>query len=137
MTSPLGIVLAGAGAAAGIVALGPLGGVVGAALAWGGRVLASVPPGPERVEIRPRTLSQPWRSYVERAQGSQRRFDGAVRRAGTGPLAGRLGQIGERVAAGVEESWEVAQRGHALSEARREIDVESVARELEATRARL
>jgi hypothetical protein len=137
MTSPLGIVLAGAGAAAGIVALGPIGGVVGAAVAWGGRVLAAVPPGPERAEIRPRSLSQPWRSYVERAQGSQRRFAGAVRRAGTGPLAERLGQIGERVATGVEESWEVAQRGHALSEARREIDVETVAGELEATRARL
>ena len=44
MMSPLGIVLAGAGAAAGIVVGLPLVAAAGVgALAWGGRVLAAVP----------------------------------------------------------------------------------------------
>jgi hypothetical protein len=134
MTSPLGILLAGAGAAAGIVALGPVGGVVGAAVAWGGRVLAAVPRAPAGPDIQPRTLGQPWRSYVERAQASQRRFDAAVRRARAGPLADRLAQIGDRVGTGVEESWEVAQRGHSLAEARRQIDVDAIVGDLKTTR---
>ena len=46
MMSPLGIVLAGAGAAAGIVVGLPLIAAAGVgALAWGGRVLAAVPEG--------------------------------------------------------------------------------------------
>jgi hypothetical protein len=137
MTSPLGIVAAGVGAAVGIVALGPLGAIPGAVLGWVGRVGAAVPRNPARPEVAPRELQQPWRTYVERAQASDRRFATAVERSRPGPLRDRLGEIGERVQAGLAESWEVAQRGQALTEARREVDVAAIAAELADTRARL
>jgi hypothetical protein len=99
--------------------------------------LAALPRAPGKPAIEPRALDQPWRTYVERAEDSRRRFDAAVRRARAGPLADRLALIGQRVGAGVEESWAVAQRGNALSEARRQIDVDAIVNDLKATRRAL
>ena len=70
-----------------------------------------------------RGLQQPWRGYVQRAQASEARFAAAVRRARPGPLPTGSAEIGERVTAGVGEGWEVARRGQALTEARRQVDV--------------
>ena len=138
MTSPLGIVLAGAGAAAGILAgLGPVGAVAGAAALWAGRVAAAVPRNPAAPDIEPRAVAQPWRAFVDRALENRSRFHRAVRSARSGPLAARLGEIGRRVDAGVEESWEVAQRAHALTQARRQIDVAGVTEQLQAARRAL
>jgi hypothetical protein len=134
MTSPLGILAAGAGAALGILAIGPLAAVPGAALAWAARVAAAVPRDTSRADVAPRRLGQPWRTYVERAQASEARFAAAVRRTRPGPLRDRLNDIGERLQAAVVESWEIAQRGQALSDARREIDVAGVTNELASAR---
>lgn len=137
MTSPLGIVLAGVGAAAGILTgLGPLGALAGAALAWGGRVAAAVPAAPAGPEIEPRALGEPWRAFVTRAMADRARFHQAVRVARDGPLTDRLSEIGARVDAGVEESWLVAQRAHTLTQARRQVDKDGILRQLaEARRA--
>ncbi|MPY93158.1 MAG: hypothetical protein GEV08_08850 [Acidimicrobiia bacterium] len=137
MTSPLGIVLAGVGAAAGIITgLGPIGAVAGAALAWGGRVAAAIPPAPAGPDIEPRALGEPWRAFVTRALANRGRFHQAVREARDGPLTERLGQIGVRIDAGVEESWQVAQRAHSLTQARRQVDKAAIEGQLaEARRA--
>ncbi len=138
MTSPLGIVLAGAGAAAGVLSgLGPVAAVVGGVAAWSARVAAAVPRGPSRPEIDPQSLSQPWRRYVEEAVANRARFDKAARRAKAGPLASRLHEIGERVDAGVEQSWAIAQRGQLLVEARSQVDVRTVFARLEEVRQKL
>ena len=131
MTSPLGILLAGAGAAVGILAGGgiPLAIGLGAA-AWAGRVVAAVPRGERQEQIDPAALRDPWRRFVQDALQARDRFGQAVKGARSGPLRDRLGEIGERVQIGVEECWRVAQRGQELSDARRRIDTTEAEREL-------
>ena len=135
MMSSSAILSVGAGAAAGVLAGGPIGGVVGGAAAWLIRVGAAVPRNEAGPLIDPRTLTAPWRGYVERALGQRDRFWRAAERAGTGPLGMQLRVIASRVDAGVEESWEVAQRGHALSSARAEVPVREIAGQLDQTQA--
>lgn len=131
MTSPLGIVLAGLGAAVGILTgLGPLGAVTGAVIGWGGRVAAAIPSAPKGPDIEPRALGEPWRAFVVRALDNRARFRQAVRNARAGPLTQRLGEISDRVDAGVEESWQVARRAHGLTQARRQIDRPGIERQL-------
>jgi hypothetical protein len=133
MTSPLGIVLAGAGAAAGILLGGgiPLAIGLGAA-AWAGRVAAAVPRGPKSEYINPFALADPWRRFVQDALQAQERFDKAVKSAKSGPLRERLAAIGERVDTLVDECWRVAQRGQELTNARRGIDPRQAEQELAA-----
>ena len=133
MMSSSAILAVGAGAAAGILAGGPVGGLVGGVAAWMIRVGAAVPRNEAGPLIEPRTLTAPWRGYVERALAQRDRFWKAAERAGTGPLGTQLRVIAGRVDAGVEESWEVAQRGHALSGARAEVAVPEIAAQLRQT----
>jgi hypothetical protein len=131
MTSPGGILLAGAGAAAAIVAGAPI--VVAAgvgAAAWAARVAVAVPRNPTRERIDPFALSEPWRTFVREAQQARSAFDDAVRSTGEGPLRERLGQIGQRIADGVEESWRIARAGDALADARSRIDVGGISAQL-------
>src|SRR5688572_29297706 len=87
MMSPLGIVLAGAGVAAGIVVGLPLIAAAGVgALAWGGRVLVAVPKDAPSARVPASTLSEPWRSYATQAEESKRRFDRVVASVADGPL---------------------------------------------------
>lgn len=138
MMSPLGILAAGAGAAAGILTgFGPVAAVAGGIAAWGTRVLVAVPRGPSRPEIDPSSLSQPWRRFVEEAVANRMRFDRAVRRARAGPLASRLQEIADRIDAGVDQSWEIAQRGQLLTEARGQVDVQTVRARLQEVQQKL
>lgn len=121
MMSPLGIVLAGAGAAVGIVAGAPLVAAAGIGVAaWAGRVLAAVPRNASRPS--PQGLSEPWRDYAEAAQDAKRRFDGVVASSRAGPIRDRLGRLADRLDDGVQESWRIARRGHELVNAIGQID---------------
>jgi hypothetical protein len=132
MTSPLAILLAGAGAAAGILVGGgiPLAVGLGAA-AWTGRVVAAVPRGERREDINPMSLRDPWRRFVQDALQAKERFAKAVKAARAGPLRDRLAQIDDRVDTGVDECWRVAQRGQELTDARRRIDTSEAVVELQ------
>lgn len=130
MMSPLGIVLAGAGMAAGVVAGAPIALAVGiGAVAWGGRVAAAIPrdnvdrPQPER-------LSEPWRGYAQGAQNAKQRFDQVVSDVAAGPLRDRLKRLSERLDDGIDESWRIARRGHDIVGAIGKIDTQSAAAEL-------
>lgn len=137
VTSPSAIVLAGAGAAVGIVAGLPL--VVAAGLgaaAYAVRVAVAIPrrnPGGERID--PFRLQDPWRTFVWEARRSQRRFHDATHRARKGPLQERLNAIGGRIDTAVAECWRIAQAGHALSDARAAIDVADLTGDLAAVSA--
>jgi hypothetical protein len=131
ITAPSAIVLAGAGAAAAIVAGLPVAAVVGAgALAWAVRVAIGLPRAPKGDRIDEFTLSAPWRKSVHEARQAQRRFGQAVSRAEPGPLRDRLSEIGARIDAGVRECWRVAQRGQAMEEGLKTLDIEATKREL-------
>lgn len=135
ITSPSGIILAGAGISAGILAGVPLIGVGLGALLWGGRVLLGMPRGPKEQRVDAGSLQEPWRTFVREAQQAKNRFDHAVATADAGPLRDRLSDIGTRIEAGVHECWKVARRGNVLTDARRQIDVPRIQAELASTQA--
>ena len=74
-------------------------------------------PRPERID--PFTLSEPWRRFVQDALQARNRFDDAGPRHAGRPLRDSLASIAGGSTPRVEESWQVAQRGQALAEARR------------------
>src|SRR3954463_13571278 len=106
ITSPLGILLAGARAATRVPAGAPIAVAAGiGAAAWAARVGAAVPRPAAGDTIDALALTDPWRQVVAGAQKSQRRFANAVRSAKPGPLRDRLTQIGGRIDDAVQECW--------------------------------
>lgn len=133
VTSPLGILAAGAGAAVGIAAGLPIVAAAGiGAAAYAVRVAAAVPRREEKDGVNPFTLSDPWRTFVWQAQKAQRQFDQAAKRTKDGPLRERLVEIGTRIADGVTECTRIAVGGQTMTEARAQIDVTAITRELSA-----
>lgn len=141
LTSPSSILLAGAGAAAGI--LGGLPVAAAAAVGVGAYAVAAAVgvarirvPGPETSRINYRSLSPPWRDYVREALDAQVRYRRAVGNAASGPLKERLEGIGGRVEEGVRESWRIARHGHELDLALRNLEPpEELRRRLELIRS--
>lgn len=118
VTAPSAILLAGAGAAAAIVGGLPLAAAAGVgAAAYLARVALGLPKGPERVDIRPDRLGEPWAGHVREALGVRERYRRAVATAGRGAIRERLVDIGRRVDDGVDECWRIAQRGDQLDAA--------------------
>lgn len=131
MVSPLGILLAGAGAAVGFLATGGIPVAVGlAAAAWAGRVAAAVPRDPQPDRIDPFTLGDPWKRMVQDALQAQNRFVEAIAGTQRGPLRDRMEEIGEKIAHGVDEAWRVGRQGQTLVEARRRVDTSEAHRDL-------
>lgn len=133
ITSPLGILLAGAGTAAGVALGWPVIAAVGlGAAAWAGRVAVAIPnkPTPATAGIDPYTLSDPWRSYVLGAQAAKGRFERTVHAVRSGPLRERLEGVTERFDDAVAECWRIAARGHDIDNVLRTLDLATTAREL-------
>lgn len=137
LTSPSGILAAGAGAAVGIVATAPLsiplaivGGVVGGAVGLGGRLLAAMPKAKEAVRIDPFQVQEPWRHSVIDALQAKVRFNQAAATFRAGPLRDAVDRIGEQIDEAVEQCWEVARRGDVVAGARRNIDDRAIEKEL-------
>jgi hypothetical protein len=131
--SPLGIVLFGAGAAAGIVIGLPVVAAAGiGAAAWGGRVLAAVGTGRDESAPRraPDELTEPWRGYALAAEAAKQRFDQVIGSVKPGPLRERLEGLSGRLDDGIDESWRIARRGHEIVNAIGQIDTGSAEREL-------
>lgn len=136
--SPLGILLAGVGTAAGILVGLPVVAAAGIGIAaWGGRVLAAVPRGVPSNRVAPSTLSEPWRSYGIQAEESKRRFDHVVQSVSPGPLRQRLELLSGRLDEGVDEACRIARRGHEISTAIGEIDTVTAGAELADLRRQL
>ena len=137
ITSPSAIVAAGAGAAVGMVAGGPLGAIFGGALLFAARVWFAIPrKEPSPTDIDPFTLSDPWRRLVQDALSAEREFDAAIGAVDSGPLRDRLDTIGERVQAAVMECWEVALAGHSVAQARKRIKLDQLRSELDSVKNR-
>lgn len=132
MVSPSALLLAGGGAAVGLVAGLPVAAAVGlGAVAWGVRVAASAarrPARPQRPDLR--SLHEPWRGFVAGALQAQDRFQANLATMDAGPLRDRMAVIGERIRAGVEESWRIARRGDQIERAVAGLDVDGSRQEL-------
>ena len=136
ITSPSGILLAGAGASAAILGGLPLVAAAGIGVAaWAARVALAVPRRAREDRIEPRSLAEPWRSFVTEAQDAARRYRKAVAATSAGPLRERLADIGTRIDTGVLESWRVAKRGDALEGALAGLDEQGAAEQLQAVEA--
>jgi hypothetical protein len=136
--SPLGILLAGVGTAAGILVGLPVVAAAGIGVAaWGGRVLAAMPGATPSARVAPSSLSEPWRSYGLQAEESKRRFDRVVASVASGPLRERLELLSGRLDQGVDESWRIARRGDQIGAAIAKIDTVSAEAELADLRRRL
>jgi hypothetical protein len=133
MTSPLGIVLAGVGAAIGLVTgLGVPAAIGLAVVGWGGRVAAAIPRGEKRgTRIDPFVLQEPWRRYVQSSLSAQARFDRTVDATPDGPLKGHLADVGTRLEQGVDEVWQVACRGDDMDRGLKTLDVRGAQAELD------
>ena len=130
MMSPGGVLLAGIGAAATILAGAPLALAAGVgAVAWGARVAMAMPKNAGRPQ--PNQLSEPWRGYAQQAQAAKKRFDGVVSSVAAGPLRDRLATLSARLDEGVDESWRIARRGHEIGQAIGHIDTVAAQAELE------
>ncbi len=131
INSPLGILLGGAGIAAGIAIGLPIIAALGVgALAYGARVAVAIPKGHSADGINPFELEDPWRTFVWQAKKSQRQFADAVKHIHDGPLRDRLREISDRIDTGVSECWQVAQGGNNLTQARARIDITGITTEL-------
>jgi hypothetical protein len=132
ITSPSGILLAGATASAGILVGLPIVGVVAVgAGAFAARVAVAIPRDPHRERIDPFTLQDPWRRFVKEALDAQKRFDTAVQDAPAGPMHDRLAEIAARIDDGLDDCWRIARQGHTMSKARKRLDADEAAQELE------
>jgi hypothetical protein len=131
LTSPSAIVLAGAGAAVGIVAGLPVLAIAGiGAAAWAARVAFALPRRKRVDRIDPFRLSEPWKLFVRDALEAQARFDRTVERMRGGPMQDRLRDVAARVGDGVRECWRIACQGDELQDAYQQLDVKSVQAEL-------
>lgn len=132
VTSPSGILMAGAAAAVAIAfaPLWPITAPVAAIAAWAARVAMAVPRTPKSERVDAGRLRDPWRLYVLDAQEAQTRFRTAVGRGRPGPMQERLLDLGRRIDDAVRECWGVACQGDALEMGLVQLDPRSVHAEL-------
>lgn len=131
ITSPLGIVLAGAGTAVGLATGLPVAVAVGMGIvAWGARVAAAIGVTRPSNGIDPYALSEPWRTFVMDARQAERRFADVVKGTRTGPLRDRMGEIGARIDEGLAEAWRIAQRGNEIDKGLASLDTNAARFEL-------
>ena len=130
--APSAILLAGIGAAVGILTGLGFGGAIGlAAVLWLGRVATLLTRGGGHDRIDPMSVADPWRTFVRQALDAQRRYRKAVSSANAGPLRDRLKEIGDRVDAGVQECWRISRRGDQLVDAIGNLDVAGTRQDLD------
>ena len=136
ITSPLGIVLFGAGTAAGIVTgIGFAAPLVGL-LAWATRVVAAIPRRKRRDRVDAYALSEPWKQYVLQAQSSAAQFRRTVDTALDGPTKDRLRTMAGRLDDGLMDCWRIATRGDQLDAALSTLSTAQATAELAELKAR-
>ena len=96
--------------------------VIAGVAAYGGTVLAAMPAGPERANIDPFVLSEPWRQLMQQAQSSSRKLHSSVAGGADGPLKQTLAGIAAQLERGLGEAWEIARRGDEIDDAVRRLD---------------
>lgn len=136
VTSPSGILAAGAGMALGVIAapaalpLTVLGAVIGGALGYGARVALAIPRAGKGAKINAFAVEEPWRHAVMDAVASRDRFADALKGFKPGPLRDSLTEVGNRLDEAVDESWKIAQQGQLLTDARKRLNDRQVNWEL-------
>jgi hypothetical protein len=72
--------------------------------------------------IDPFTVQEPWRRAVQDAVKARNRFQVALGRMKSGPVKDQMADVGRRLEQAVQAAWAVAQQGHAIDRAYRDLD---------------
>jgi hypothetical protein len=116
-------ILLGIGVAAAAILLGlnPALGIAFGVVAYGVSVGASMPRS-QRVRIDPFTVQEPWRQFVQGAQGAAVKLQLTIDAASDGPVKDRLQAVREKLEHGMDETWRIARRGHEIDQAVHRLD---------------
>jgi hypothetical protein len=124
--------LLGVGVAAGAILLGvtPALGIALGVVAYSALVAAAMPRD-QRVRIDPFTVQEPWRQFVQGAQGSAVKLQETIDAAGDGPVKDRMQGVREKLEHGLDETWQIARRGHEIDQAVHRLDPTALRSKLE------
>lgn len=116
-------ILLGIGVTAGLILVGiaPTFGITLGVVAYSASVAAAMPRD-TRVRIDPFTVQEPWRQFVQGAQRSAAKLHQIVEAASVGPVQGRMASIVAKLNHGLDETWQIARRGHDIDQAVHRID---------------
>jgi hypothetical protein len=116
-------ILLGIGVAVCSILLGfsPIVGIGGGVLAYGLAVFIAVPRD-QRVRIDPFTVHEPWRQFVQGAQRSATKLHQTVEAVSPGPVQDRMASIVAKLDHGLDETWQIARRGHDIDQAIHRLD---------------
>jgi hypothetical protein len=116
-------ILLGIGVTAGSMLLGisPVIGIALGVVAYSASVAAALPRD-TRVRIDPFTVQEPWRQFVHGAQRSAVNLHQIVEGASAGPVQDRMASIVAKLDHGLDETWQIARRGHDIDQAVHRID---------------
>jgi len=116
-------ILFGVGVAAGSILLGiaPAFGITLGVVAYSVSVAAAMPRD-TRVRIDPVTVQEPWRQFVQSAQRSAVNLHQVVEGVTAGPVQDRMASIVAKLDHGLDETWQIARRGHDIDQAVHRID---------------
>jgi hypothetical protein len=135
-TSPLALLAAGVGVAAGVaVDLGPAGAIVAGAMLWAVPVAVGLARRRPAVPAPSAALSAPWHELMTAIEGSAARFARARGEARPGPLADRLAASAELVEGVVAAARHVATRADGLARAAAATDAAGLRARLHALEA--
>jgi hypothetical protein len=116
-------ILLGIGVAAAAILLGlnPVLGVAFGVVAYGASVGAAMPRN-QRLHNDPFTVQEPWRQFVQGAQGAAVKLQLTIDAASDGPVKDRMEAVREKLEHGMGETWQIARRGHEIDQAVHRLD---------------
>lgn len=125
-------ILFGIGIGIGSVLLGlnPLLAIGAGLLGYGLGVLKAMPRD-KRTRIDPFTVQEPWRQFVQGAQQSATKLNETIDAATDGPIKDRMQGVREKLEHGMDETWQIARRGHEIDQAVRRLDPTALRSKLE------
>ncbi len=83
------------------------------------------------MRIDPFTVQEPWRQFVQGAQGSAIKLQETIDAAGDGPVKDRMQGVREKLEHGLDETWQIARRGHEIDQAVHRLDPTALRSKLE------
>lgn len=128
-------ILFGVGLAVGTILLGfPVAISISAGVLAYGLSVFTVMPRDKRVRIDPFTVQEPWRQFVQGAQRSATKLHQTVEGSSAGPVQDRMASIVAKLDHGLDETWQIARRGHDIDQAIHRLDPTALRSKLETFR---
>jgi len=115
--------LLGVGVAVGAILLGlaPVLGITFGVVAYTTSVAAAMPRD-QRVRIDAFAVQEPWRQFVQGAQSAAGKLQQTIDAATDGPVKDRMQSVRQKLEHGLDETWQIARRGHEIDQAVHRLD---------------